>query len=486
MTDLLSGRSRHRAAKVYRLGANPGVQDKGAGPGGEPRSRLRSWPPERRSGRTSAWPCLPSGSGSVVARRWGSCNPPLSRSGLFASFTGFFQLAIAFLGDDRPQAIQLVCRGDVPHSAVQADVVVMLDVRGHAASGFLETFRAGQPNALGLDALMPALQLAVGLRVVGARPHVGDAHQADELLEIPGDELRPVIADDPRPGIGIFLQGALHDLLHILLLHGLANLPMHDVAAVAVEQRAQEVECAVDVEIRDVDVPVLVWPQRLHKTGAFLGRRRPAPIKPAGVFEHAVGAGGTDGHGVIVQHHERQPPVAFQRMAVVEVKNGLFFPVLEPGIARDLAVVFIDFAVALLPVVELAGAQREPAQEPAGRQLRAHGPVADVVHDLVARIVGNPASLQSSPVAFFARTFSSINSAITSFFCTSLASSCSIRRSLVCTALRAPADRSKARWACSSTWLIQVWIRLGWTCNSSASLEIGSLPPTCLRTTWAF
>ena len=51
--------------------------------------------------------------------------------------------------------------------------------------------------------------------------------------------------------------------------------------------------------------------------------------------------------------------------------------------------------------------------------------MVDVVDDLVAGVVGNPASVQSSPSSFFNCTWSSISSAMTSFFLTSLASSCS-------------------------------------------------------------
>ena len=81
-----------------------------------------------------------------------------------------------------------------------------------------------------------------------------------------------------------------------------------------------------------------------------------------------------------------------------------------------LAVVLVDLAVAVLPVVELALAQAQPAQEPLGGQLGALGPAVHVIDHLVAGVVGNPTSVQSSPLAFFDRTFSSISSAMTSFF----------------------------------------------------------------------
>ena len=47
---------------------------------------------------------------------------------------------------------------------------------------------------------MPAFDLAVGLRVIGRGSDVGHAGDADELLEVLGDELRAVVADDAWPG----------------------------------------------------------------------------------------------------------------------------------------------------------------------------------------------------------------------------------------------------------------------------------------------
>jgi hypothetical protein len=104
----------------------------------------------------------------------------------------------------------------------------------------------------------------------------------------------------------------------------------------------------------------------------------------------------------------------------VEVDDGSFFPVLKPPITRDRAVVLIDFAVTVLPVVELTCAQAEPTQKLTCRKIRAVGPVLDVVDDLVTRVVGNPGSFQSSPSSFFSCTCSCISSAMTSFFLTSL------------------------------------------------------------------
>jgi hypothetical protein len=45
---------------------------------------------------------------------------------------------------------------------------------------------------------MPALDRAVTLGVVRRRLHMRHPAQADELLEILGDELQAVVGDDPR------------------------------------------------------------------------------------------------------------------------------------------------------------------------------------------------------------------------------------------------------------------------------------------------
>src|SRR2546425_890528 len=45
-------------------------------------------------------------------------------------------------------------------------------------------------------------------------------------------------------------------------------------------------------------------------------------------------SGRTHRHHVGVQHHEGQPTITFQRIAVVEIDNGTLLPVLQPEIGR--------------------------------------------------------------------------------------------------------------------------------------------------------
>ena len=84
----------------------------------------------------------------------------------------------------------------------------------------------------------------------------------------------------------------------------------------------------------------------------------------------------------------------------MEIEDRLLLPRFEPPVARDLAVVFVGLAVATFPIVELARAERQPAEQTFGGQFRAPRPMVEVVDDFVARVVGNPAALQRSPLVF--------------------------------------------------------------------------------------
>ncbi len=80
-------------------------------------------------------------------------------------------------------------------------------------------------------------------------------------------------------------------------------------------------------------------------------------------------------------------------MGAGEGANTFFLVVGEPVIARDPGVVLVDFAEPLNPVVILAGADADPGQEPRDRDLGLVRPGADEIDNLVARVVGNPATL---------------------------------------------------------------------------------------------
>src|SRR5262249_22513711 len=91
--------------------------------------------------------------------------------------------------------------------------------------------------------------------------------------------------------------------------------------------------------------------------------------------------------------------------------DGLLLPLLQPEIAGNPAVVLVHFSVAFPPVVELAGGDVEPLNEPPGADLGLLRPAPDEIHDLVPRIVRNPDPGQSSPSVFFRATCSASSSA---------------------------------------------------------------------------
>ena len=79
-------------------------------------------------------------------------------------------------------------------------------------------------------------------------------------------------------------------------------------------------------------------------------------------------------------------------MAAGKGANAFFLVIGEPVIARDPGVVLVDFAETLNPVVILAGADADPGEETRDRDLGLVRPGADEIDNLVARVVGNPAS----------------------------------------------------------------------------------------------
>src|SRR5580658_4636513 len=69
--------------------------------------------------------------------------------------------------------------------------------------------------------------------------------------------------------------------------------------------------------------------------------------------------------------------------------------ILQPEIAGNPAVVLVHLAVAVPPVVVVAGDDVEPPNEPPGADLGLLRPAPDEIRDLIPHIVRNPAPGQS-------------------------------------------------------------------------------------------
>ena len=222
---------------------------------------------------------------------------------------------------------------------------------------------------------------------------MGHAGDADELLEVLGDELGPVVGDDAWRDAGEGFAGALDDGFHVDFLHFLTNFRVNDEAAAAVEDGAEEVKGAGDVEVADIDMPMFVRLERLDKAGAFLGDVGRVAGQKSGGLEDAIDAGRATGNLVGVEHHEGEPPITFERIGPREGANALLFVIGEPVVAWHPGVVLVDLAEAQLPVVELAGADADPGHEATDGDFGLVAPAPDEIDDGVAGIVGDPAAL---------------------------------------------------------------------------------------------
>src|SRR5882757_5365700 len=77
---------------------------------------------------------------------------------------------------------------------------------------------------------------------IGRSSDVGHARDPNELLEVLGDELRPVVGDDPGPCFRVQFLSPLQDDLDVRPRHRLPQIPVDDVTATAIENAAQVVE----------------------------------------------------------------------------------------------------------------------------------------------------------------------------------------------------------------------------------------------------
>src|SRR5271166_529070 len=98
----------------------------------------------------------------------------------------------------------------------------------------------------------------------------------------------------------------------------------------------------------------------------------------------------------------------------MKIDDRLLLPLLQPKISGNPTVVLVHLAVSVAPVVELAGPDAEPFDEPPGADPGLLRPAPDEIHDLVPHIVRHPDSGQSSPRLFFSAMCSAISSARTS------------------------------------------------------------------------
>ena len=133
---------------------------------------------------------------------------------------------------------------------------------------------------------------------------MGHSGNPDEFFEILCNELRAIVGNNPWTCSRVFLLGPLKDGFYVTFSHLLSDLPMDDRAAASIEEAAQVVEGATDVEVRDIHMPVLMRQRRLNEPGSFERRFLIPLLEQACLRKNTPSTGRADGHNVLVQHHE--------------------------------------------------------------------------------------------------------------------------------------------------------------------------------------
>ena len=192
------------------------------------------------------------------------------------------------------------------------------------------------------------------------------------------------------------------------------QIPMYDRTAIPIQNAAQVIKGPAHVDVGNIDMPMLVGLRRMIKPCSFARRLTLPSRKQPGLPQHSPNARGAHRHHICIQHHERQSPIAFQGMLVVESDDRLLLPRRNPEIPRNPAVVFIDPTVTFLPVVEFAGSHSQPVDESSDADLGPLRPASDEIYDQVPHVMRHPHLGQSSPRLFFKATCSAISSANTS------------------------------------------------------------------------
>ena len=95
------------------------------------------------------------------------------------------------------------------------------------------------------------------------------ARDANELLEIAGNELRTIVRDNARLRLRVLFLGAFQNYFDIRFPHRLAQIPMHEETAEPVQNAAQVIERATQVDVGNVNMPVLMRLQGLLETAPF-------------------------------------------------------------------------------------------------------------------------------------------------------------------------------------------------------------------------
>jgi hypothetical protein len=95
----------------------------------------------------------------------------------FSDLASEFEFTISLGKDFAVAAGEAMGRGDIADGRVESDGIVMLNEALDEPSGILVGKRAARPEAIGFEALAPAFNFAVALRVIGRGFDMGQARR---------------------------------------------------------------------------------------------------------------------------------------------------------------------------------------------------------------------------------------------------------------------------------------------------------------------
>ena len=289
-------------------------------------------------------------------------------------------------------------------------VVVFVDVGPDDLLGLLKSAQGLSPDAFGLEGLMEAFDLPVGLRMPHPDPGMDHFLVPQVGAELGGEILRPVVGDDARfsKTLGKGLQRPLDDKLYIGSRHGQAKIPEDDGTGISIQNTDEEIMRPPEVDIRNIGVPLLMRTLGLMEAlpGGFFPFRKSPLTGQSGLSEHAKDRGGRDGHNPLVQHHEGQPDAAYRRIFALEGQDIFSLLRQDPVSLGHNALRTGSFARKAGPTVIGPDGKIQDGQ---GFLDGKSGPLLQLCHglyDLFRRLRRNVGPGEGSPVLFFRSRFS--------------------------------------------------------------------------------
>lgn len=165
---------------------------------------------------------------------------------------------------------------------------------------------------------------------------------------------------------------------------------MNDIAAISIKNTAQIIKCPPDIEIGNINMPMLVPPKWPLKTTALCGCSTVPFAQKSFSTQHPINAAGANRNHIGIKHHEGKTTISLIGMQQIKINDGLFLPVFKPEVSGNPGIMFIDSPITLLPVVKFTWGYSNPPEKLKNTDLRFEIPSSDKIYDCIPGIMGNP------------------------------------------------------------------------------------------------